>query len=174
MQQTCGRAQLAWLPLLATPPWNAPVPSLGSGYGTPHPGTLGSPLLAPNCPSQPRQALWPRHLLRVLLYQLPLGRTPSRRPLTSSNPQPWTDVSTLCLRDHPKLKATPAPLLACPLGPSYLLTCLDTPHPPSPLDPKAEIHPKPPHPPPAPLMSLSTPTPRSPEGLPRPSSLAAS
>ena len=73
-----------------------------------------------------------------------------------------------------RAQSRPAPLLACPLGPSYLLTCLDTPHPPSPLDPKAEIHPKPPHPPPAPLMSLSTPTPCSPEGLPRPSSLAAS
>ena len=32
------------------PTLERPVPSLGSGLATPHPGTLGSPLLAPNLP----------------------------------------------------------------------------------------------------------------------------
>lgn len=119
---------------------------------------LSSLTLPKPAPSQPRQALWPWHLLGSFCTNCPWGgssRRPPPAPTDSRGP-----TCPLCLRDHPELRPTPAPLLACPLGPAYLLCCLSTPHPPGPLDPKARFTPSP-HPSPAPMMSLSTPTHRS-------------
>lgn len=149
------------------PTWNAPVPSLGSGLATPNPGTLGSPFLAPNLPLPAQTS--PLAPASVEGPSVPTALEEDSIPKTPHQFQPTAvDRRVHSPPQGPSLAQSHTRTISGLPTQAFISPDLSgPPHPPGPLDPKAEMHPKPPHPPPAPLMSLSTPTPPQPQGCPQ-------